>query len=243
MDIEKSVLGVEFEANEKITKITTHDAEAYMQRLIDLAVDNARKNSDHPESIKDVQITLSTINCSKKFKPLMLILPTSVISQKSAKKNRDEHEASIFSTNKSGKDQIYIKPWLYPVISTFLYDTKDVEAFNSMNFRRTLGIKPKVYYAMKDNRTPRLQKFDRGEEYVVCIIDPIRFFHYITFRRHRIMILSSKLKSVKQDRFQDLTMNIRYSRLERTRRVKSAIQTRIESRLNLSADLSVLVGK
>lgn len=180
MDIEKSVLGVEFEANEKITKITTHDAEAYMQRLIDLAVDNARKNSDHPESIKDVQITLSTINCSKKFKPMMLILPTSVISQKSAKKNRDEHEASIFSTNKSGRDQIYIKPWLYPVISTFLYDTKDVEAFNSMNFRRTLGIKPKVYYAMKDNRTPRLQKFDRGEEYVVCIIDPIRFFHYIS---------------------------------------------------------------
>ena len=179
METEKSRLGFVLESNEKHGRITTQQAEAALQGLIDRVINNVRQHAETQEEadrIKDVTINLTTIRCSKKFKPMMLIMPTSVLDEKS-KDSGSDNEPSIFSTNK-GKPVTYVKKYIFQAIKSFLYDSKDVDAFNSMVVKKQLGVNNKVYYSMKENRLPRLQSFDHGEKYVTCIIDPIRLFHY-----------------------------------------------------------------
>lgn len=155
--------------------ITTSFAEEYLQKLFDTVNAGARAKAGNSNVFPDFNVSLITLNCSKKFKPMMLILPTTVLKNQKTKKS--EKEASIFSTS-NGENQVYIQDHIFMVFKPFLYDNKDAEAFGSNAVRHHLGLSSKIYYSIKNNRLPHIQKLNRGQsEFVVAMIDPLRLFH------------------------------------------------------------------
>lgn len=178
MDIKKTRSGLmPNTASEVPYTITTSFAEEYLQKLFDAANSRLREELKDSDLYQDFNVSLLTLSCSKKFKPMMIILPTSVL--KSKEKKKSEKEASIFSTS-NGEDMVYIQDHVFAVLSPFLYDKKDAEAFGSNAVRHHLGISTKIQYSIRGNRLPHIQRFNRGHsEFVVAMIDPLRLFHHM----------------------------------------------------------------
>lgn len=178
MDIKKTRAGLTPNSTSEVPyTITTAIAEEYLQKMFDTVNVGARAKNKDPNGYPDFNVSLMTLNCSKKFKPMMVILPMSVLKNQESKKS--EREPSIFSTS-DGNETVYIQKHIFTVLQPFLYDKKDAEAFGSNAVRRALGLQSKIYYSIKANRLPRIQKFNRGQsEFVVVMIDPVRLFHHM----------------------------------------------------------------
>lgn len=158
--------------------ITTENAEDYLQKKFDFAVNemrNPKRDGMKPVQQEDVKITLISTKCSSKFYPMMLLMPLNVLKNKQDKKN--SNELDMFNPTNSEKSANMKKPF-YDVIMPYLFNKDDESAFFSNTVRQNLKISLKTSHTLKANRLPKIQKFDKGRaEYIVCLIDPIRLFH------------------------------------------------------------------
>ena len=178
MDIKKTRSGLTPSTVDEVPyTIKTSFAEEYLQKLFDTMNARLREKTGDQELYQDFNVSLITLSCSKKFKPMMAILPTSVLKSKTKKKS--EKEAAIFSTS-NGEDMVYVQEHVFAVMAPFLYDKKDAEAFGSNAVRHHLGISTKIPYSIKGNRLPCIQRLNGGRsEVVVVMIDPLRLFHHM----------------------------------------------------------------
>lgn len=176
MDIEKTRAGlVPVLPSEVPYSITTAMAEDHLQRILNKVSAGARSMG---ANVPDITITLHTLECSKKFRPLFLMMPTSALAE-SSKNEKKKNEPSIFNTSNNGEQNAKLHKPLFEAIKPFLYTKGDVEAFTkSPNIRRTLRIDSYAAYNIKNFHMPKVQTFNNGrDEYVVVVIDPIRLFH------------------------------------------------------------------
>lgn len=152
--------------------ITTEEAEEFLQQKFDAIVSAMQKKGEHQE---DVKIMLFTTKCSKKFMPFMVLLPLSVLKGKKERKN--DYELDLFNPESSEKIAKLKDPF-YQLIGSFIYNKNDESSFFSNAWRQALGVSLKTSHMLKANRTPKIQKFNKGaSEYVVCMLDPVRLFH------------------------------------------------------------------
>lgn len=162
--------------NEIPYSITTEQAEEFLQKQIDGIVATMNRSGEGPGQ-GDVKIMLLTIKCSKKFAPFMLLLPTNILIGKKDKKN--EAELDMFNPECSDKIAKLKKPF-FDLVGAYMYNKNDEKCFFSNNWRQALGVSLKTSQMLKNNRIPKVQKFNKGQnEYVACIIDPLRLFHYM----------------------------------------------------------------
>ena len=152
--------------------ITTEEAEEFLQKKFDTIVSMMRKNGEQQD---DVKIMLFTTRCSRKFMPFMILLPTNVLQGK--KERRNDHEADIFNPESSTK-VAKLKDPFHKLIGAFTYNKNDESGWFSNQTRQALGISIKTSHELKANRIPKIQRLNKGQnEFVVCLIDPIRLFH------------------------------------------------------------------
>lgn len=177
-DIEKTRAGLTpAMASEVPYSITTQVAEDYLQRLLDTVVEKGRQKG---KNLPEVTVSLSTLECSNKFRPFVLILPASVLLNNSdSKKNRDE--AAIFSTSGDGDNRTRITDYVYNVIKAFFYSKDDAEAFTkSGDMKRRLRLTSSVGYHLKSMVKPRTRKTNHGKDKCVIVaLDPIKLFHHM----------------------------------------------------------------
>lgn len=160
--------------NEIPFTITTEQAEAFLQKQFDGAVALCnQKDDEHRQG--EVRIMLLTVKCSKKFAPFMLLLPTNVLMGKKERKN--DQELDIFNPGSSDKIAKLKSPF-FNLVGSYMYDKNDERCFFSNSWRQALGVSLKTSQMLKNNRIPKIQRFNKGQnEYVACMIDPLRLFH------------------------------------------------------------------
>lgn len=164
--------GVKAKETERPYDITTEETEAYIQDKFDRLVKIMRQNGSNVENIK---IMLTTIKCGKKMRPFMLILPLSVLANK--KDSNRSSELDIFNPEEAEKC-VRLKKEFFELINPYLFDKNDERSFFSNNCRQALGLSLKMSQFLKQNRIPKIQKFNNGKnKYVAFVIDPLRVFY------------------------------------------------------------------
>lgn len=159
--------------NEVPYAITTEQAEEFLQQKIEAVV--KMMNNNGANVTDDIKIMMFTSRCSKKFMPMMLLMPTSVLKGKKEKKNQDELD--MFNPESSEK-LAKMKDPIWNLVKCYIYDNSDEAAFFSNAWRQALGVSLKTSHVLKANRLPKIQKFNKGQnEFVACLIDPVRLFH------------------------------------------------------------------
>ena len=179
---------VKWDENVRVGSVTTQDLESFIQTKFDAIVqmindDIDKKGENHPKMQK-ADIILFTVNPytdgvpgkNKRFFPLLLMMPLSVL--KGGRKDRNCNELAIFNPM-NADHAIKIKDPFYKLISSFMYSKDDEKAFFSAEWRHTMHIDAAVSAKLKFWRLPKIDKFGKGnlEEFVVVLIDPIRLIH------------------------------------------------------------------
>lgn len=160
--------------------ITTAVAEEFLQKMIDVVNKGARAKAKDQNAFPDFDVSLITLNASKKFKPMLALLPTSVLENSDSEDSNCEKEASIFRTTDKEHSVAWVHEHIFLALKPYLYDKIDADAFESGAVRRALGVNSKIFYTIKGNRLPRVQRLDRGRrKYVTVLIDPLRLFHHM----------------------------------------------------------------
>lgn len=150
---------------------STDDVQSYLQKKFNNVTDVMKKNGINQG---DVNILVTTLRCSKKFMPFLLVLPLNTLE---GKQNRHDNELDIFNPDSSERSEKLKQPF-YNLVGAYTYNKKDGDAFFSPEWRRALGISVKISHMLKSTRTPKIQKVNKGKnQYVVVLIDPIRIFH------------------------------------------------------------------
>lgn len=155
--------------------ISTDDAEAYLQKRFDAVTEEMRK--ENPNA-KDVHIRLLTLSLSSVFKPMMILMPKSVLESRAKKQNNNRDEAGIFNQQPGdgGKGLKLYKPY-HELLKPILYNDSDENMFFNPQSRELLKISMNQARLLKASRKPKIQRVGKNEhEYVCVLVDPIRLF-------------------------------------------------------------------
>lgn len=168
----KTRAGLQPTATETPFQITTEKAEEYLQKKFDAVTQMMRKEGKQQS---DVKVILLTMSFSKKYKPFILITSKNVLKDRNDKHN--DEEASIFNPEATER-LAKIKDEYYVIFKALQYNEADEKAFFSHEWRNALKISLKTSQFLKEHRRPKLQRFNKNRnEYVACMIDPMRLFH------------------------------------------------------------------
>lgn len=156
-------------------EIATATCEEFIQDKFNKVVTAMRKTSGNTE-IPDIQVTLITVKGSEKFFPFVALLPLDVLA--SSRKN--SNELSIF--NPQDEDGVQkLKNEFYYILSPYMFNKADRAAFNSGEWKRTLGVSNRLATSLNLMSTPRIQKVggrgSNGTEVVLVLLDPLRVMH------------------------------------------------------------------
>lgn len=183
---EQTLSGIQPAETNKVPFIeSTARVEQFLQKKFDGIIEmmnneitewnNAHPDEDQKELQEAVEVNLITMRMSSKFYPFLLILPASVLKDRSNRRIKDELE--IFNpqhTERSAK----VKDPLYEIIAPFMYDNRDKESFFTPTLQHELKISSRTSSTMKINCRPKVHSFDKGRtNYVMVFLDPLRLFH------------------------------------------------------------------
>lgn len=155
--------------------ITTKEAQEHLQKSLDIVIDIMRKDNNDQE---DVEIYLMTSKKSDRFYPFYLFLPTTALE--SAKKKRNNKEASIFNPENYDNRTARLKQEIYNWLHPFMYNKEDIESFFSPTCRNALKLNLSTCHELKNNYLPKIQRYNRGRnEYIMVILDPLKIFHHM----------------------------------------------------------------
>lgn len=154
--------------------VTTKNVEEYLQKAINVMVKDLRDNG---KNVRDVKITVMTNNVSKEFKPFLVALP---IDGAAKGRSGNSDNLSIYQ-NEENDNNIQMHDWLFKFMSTFVYDKSDIRAFDSMMFRKELGITPAAANDLKRLARPKVHSVrdDRRPTHIIFYVDPIRVFKHM----------------------------------------------------------------
>ena len=154
--------------------VTTAQVEQYLQKKVDVL---CNRDKSLPQN---VDVRVYTTEVGSKFIPFVVVLPTSVLVDKSKKQNND-HIDGIFNINeRSSKVEDLLKPFKSLFVA-YTYDSDDMKAFSSSDWRRARGVARTTSESLKKMVFPRISQF-RGEggrktTVVIFLLDPLRVFH------------------------------------------------------------------
>ena len=168
----KTRAGISPSENKLPFEITTSEVEDYLQKKVNVVIDQMRKNQQYAGA--DVEVNVVTMEMGNNFFPFMVVLPMSVIK---GNKKRNKSELSIFNPKDEDGTVKIIDP-IIRMFSSYTFDDADGRAFSSCDWRRARGVSANGAASLKANRRPRITRFDNGKfEKVTFLIDPIRVFH------------------------------------------------------------------
>lgn len=172
-EIYKTRAGILPSEQELPFSITTTDVKQYMQRKLNAVVNGMRQNGLY--SGEDIEVDVITVEMGSNFIPFTVVLPMSVLRGERKRRSRDE--LSIFNP-KDNDATVGIHEPIMKMFASYTFDKADGEAFFSADWRRARGVSHTTSAVLKNNRLPRVQKFNNGSlERVTFLIDPIRVFH------------------------------------------------------------------
>lgn len=184
--------------------ITTAEAEEYLQKRFDSITNLMRKNGIEQD---DIKVMLVTVKCSKKFMPMLIMLPDSVIADNGKRKNKNVNEASIFNPdNDHSGSVVRLKTQFLNFVKPFVYNSDDEKTFFSSTFRNEVGLSAQTARTLKNNRLPKIQKVNNGKQrYVIFLIDPIRLFHHMVTKKdnqnERFYIRMTEIHHIKDNEY------------------------------------------
>lgn len=155
--------------------ISTDDAEAYLQKRFDAVTEAMRK--ENPDA-KDIHIRLLTLSLSSVFKPMMILMPKTVLESRQKKQNNNRNEAGIFNQQpgEGGRGLKLFTPY-HELLKPILYNDSDENLFFNPQSREFLKISMNQARLLKASRKPRIHRVGKNEhEYVCVLVDPIRLF-------------------------------------------------------------------
>ena len=171
-EIYKTRAGIQPSEQELPFSITTTDVKQYMQRKLNVVVNGMRQNGLY--SGEDIEVEVITVEMGSNFIPFTVVLPMNVLKER---KRRSKDELSIFNP-KDSDATVGIHEPIMKMFASYTFDKADGEAFFSADWRRARGVSTTTSAVLKNNRLPRIQKFNNGNlERVTFLIDPIRVFH------------------------------------------------------------------
>lgn len=152
--------------------ITTKDVQNYLQKRIDVVLEEQRKNGEYISDVKIMNII--SIDASSTFIPMLVFLPESVIEQE---KYAPVKGNSIFNTNPKGR-ALRLNNVIFNVLSPYMYDQRDRESFGTGLMKNTLKMSREKIYRIQEWSKPSLFKTRNGKSRnIVLLIDPIRVFY------------------------------------------------------------------
>lgn len=165
--------GITPSQNELPFSITTSEAKAYLQKKMNAVVNGMRKSGQY--NGENVDVELITVEMGTQFVPFTIVLPTCVLKQHN--KPRRNGELDIFNP-KDNDQTVNIYDPIIRMLSSYIFNKADGEAFYSADWRRARGVSTNTSAVLKNNRTPKLTRLANGTmERVTFLIDPIRLFH------------------------------------------------------------------
>lgn len=173
-EIYKTRAGLTPSEKELPFSITTSDVEQYLQRKLNVVVNGMRQDPDIKYTGEDIEVKLVTVEMGSNFIPFTAVFPMNIVK---SKPRRPKDELSIFNRKDEDETVVIYEP-IAKMISSYMFDKSDGEAFFSVDWRRARGVSTNRSSTLKHNRVPRIQKFNNGNmERVTVLIDPIRIFH------------------------------------------------------------------
>lgn len=153
--------------------ITTSNVESYLQKKIDTVMNRAALEAKkEPEKI---EVRVYTTEAGKSFLPFVVILPLDALEDRKQKKQ--SNMPSIFDT-KSVDGTANLKKPIYEVLSAYVFNKQDGEAFKSDSWRRDHHVNREATGVLLSMRTPKVVSMENGKLKVVeLMIDPMRVFH------------------------------------------------------------------
>ena len=153
--------------------ITTTDVESYLQKKIDVVMNRAAL--DKKEEAEKISVRVYTTEAGKEFLPFVVILPLEALDGKENKKKNNM--PSIFNT-KEVDGTANLKRPIYEVLSAYVFNKQDGEAFKSDSWRRDHHVNREATNVLLSMRTPKVVSMENGKLKVVeILIDPMRIFH------------------------------------------------------------------
>ena len=167
-DLIKTRCGLEPSLSELPFTITTVDCERYLQAKL--------KFRNYSED--DYKILLLSLNLSKIFVPLVLLLPDYCMANEGDSEDEYTQEKYIpsgFLQNEQvNSNRVRLKKDLYKTIIPYMYTDDDEKAFFSNQFKQHVGITQGDAITLKKLRVPTI--YEDVEDKIAVLIDPVRLF-------------------------------------------------------------------
>lgn len=156
-------------------EISTKVAEQFLQEKF--SAYTKVYNAQNGTNVEDVKISLFTMKCSKKFCPMVIVLPMSVLKSKG--NNARKGELDIFNSDVD-EGSAKVKDAYWNVLKCYTYTKDDVKTFFSSDFRSSVGhMGLTAAHFLKENCKPKARGFGKKKQgkYVTCVINPLTVFH------------------------------------------------------------------
>lgn len=153
--------------------ITPNDVKNYLQKRIDIVLNEARKNGEY---VPDVNIQdVISIDVTSDFIPLVLFLPESAVQINPVSEYKGN---SIFNTNNDSKKKVKLIKPVYNALKAYVYNDEDRKSFGTVTMKNTLKMSREKIYRIQEWSTPTVFNTKRNvPTSVVLLIDPIRIFY------------------------------------------------------------------
>lgn len=172
-ELKKTRSGITPDTTELPFSISTSDVESYLQAKVD-AVEN-RSAKMKGSDVEHFNVKVYTTEAGRNFLPFVVVLPIEVLE--SRQKKKQAKTPSIFNPKESDGTAT-MRPELYKLFSSYVYNKEDEQAFFSEDWRRSRGVNRETSPVLKSLRTPKVTSIDNGRLQVVSfMLDPLRVFH------------------------------------------------------------------
>jgi len=150
-------------------EIATSQVADFLQKRLNTFTSTARKNGI---DIPDVQISLVSIDWTKKFVPMMIVLPEEAIKSRGA---NGQGIYDIFKDESNDNVSKIEKP-IWDALLSFIYTKDDKKAFlNSGLLKKNLSLTSRMASEIAGLCSPKIMKSnDSSRKSVVFLIDPIK---------------------------------------------------------------------
>ena len=162
---------------------STTEIETYLQKKLDVALNAVAKANG--EKADKIEVKLYTTEAGKPddkgfgFLPIMVILPLEALESRREQK-KSAKMASIFDT-KAEDGTASLKRAVYEVLSAYVFDKYDANAFKSNSWQREHHVSRETATYLINMRTPHVIRMNGGKTQVVgVLIDPVRILHDMT---------------------------------------------------------------
>ena len=154
--------------------ITTSQVEAYLQKKVDVL---CNRDKSLPQN---VDVRVYTTEVGKYFMPFVIVLPTSVLVDRTKQKKNTNIDGFFDVHEQSSRVEEMLKPFK-ALFGAYTYNKEDTHAFSSNDWRRARGVTRTTSNVLRTMTLPRVSSFrgDGGNKtnVVTFLLDPIRVFH------------------------------------------------------------------